>query len=148
VTPAFVSSCPGLTGFALPVAAGGGQMHKQQIIKLYSLAFKQKVVSEIEAGKLTATEARRFYDIKGCETVKSWIKKMGKHHLLAKVVRIEMKDEKDTIKELKKQKKELESALAQEVLKNLALESLIEAAEDHYGTNLKKTFGEKESKKP
>jgi hypothetical protein len=31
----------------------------------YSLAFKQKVVSEIESGKYSVGEARRIYDIKG-----------------------------------------------------------------------------------
>lgn len=121
-------------------------MHKRRTINQYSLAFKQKVVSEIEAGKVTPTEAKRIYDIKGAQTVKQWIEKLGKAHLLARVVRIEMKDEKDVIQELKKQKKELESALAQEVLKNLALESLVEAAGQHYKTDLKKTFGEKGSK--
>jgi transposase-like protein len=105
------------------------------------------VVSEVEAGKYSVSEAKRIYDIKGAQTVKLWVEKMGKNHLLARVVRIEMKDERDTLRELKKQKKELESALAQEVLKNLALESLVEAAGEHYKTDLKKTFGEKASKK-
>ena len=122
-------------------------MYVRHTIKRYSLAFRQKVVSEVESGKVTISEAKRIYDISGAQTVKLWIEKMGKNHLLAKVVRIEMQDERDVIKELKKQKKQLESALAQQVLKNLALESLIEAAGEHYGADLKKTFGEKESKK-
>lgn len=122
-------------------------MYKQRTIKRYSEAFKQRIISEIESGKRTMTEARHVYGIKGAETVKLWIQKMGKDHLIAKVVRIEMPDEKKTINELKKQKKELESALAREVLKNLALESLVEAAGEHYGTDLKKTFGDKASKK-
>jgi transposase len=122
-------------------------MYKERFIKRYSLAFKQQVVSEIESGKLSPSKARQIYDIGGAETIKIWIQQMGKQHLLTRVLRIEMPDEKDRIKELKKQKKELESALAKEVLKNLALESLLEAAEEHYGTDLKKTFGEKGSKK-
>ena len=122
-------------------------MFKQRTVKQYSMAFKQKVVGEIESGKMTAREASRIYDIRGAETIRVWIQKMGKNHLLAKVVRIEMQDEKDVIKELKRQKKELESALAQEHLKNLVLESLIEAAGEHYGSDLKKTFGQKGSKK-
>jgi transposase-like protein len=122
-------------------------MYKERFIRRYSLAFKQQVVSEIESGKLSPSKARRIYDIGGAETIKIWIQQMGKIHLLTRVVRIEMPEEKDEIKELKKQKKELESALAKEVLKNLALESLLEAAGEHYGTDLKKTFGEKGSKK-
>jgi transposase len=122
-------------------------MYKERFIKRYSLAFKRQVISEIESGKLSPSKARRIYDIGGAETIKLWIQQMGKNHLLTRVVRIEMPEEKDLIKELKKQKKELESALAKEVVKNLALESLLEAAGEHYGTDLKKTFGEKESKK-
>ena len=122
-------------------------MHKRRTVIRYSLAFKQKVVSEIEAGKFTTSEAKRVYDIKGAQTVKQWLEKMGKSHLLCRVVRVEMKDEKDVIRELKRQKKELESALAQEVLKNLALESLVEVAGEHYKTDLKKTFGGRGSQK-
>lgn len=120
----------------------------QRVVHRYSFAFKQKVVEEIESGKFTATAARKFYDIRGKSTIDQWLKAMGKNHLRAKVVRIEMNDEKDIIKELKRQKKELESALAQEHLKNLVLESLVEAAGEHYKVDLKKTFGEKALKKP
>ena len=104
----------------------------------YSLAFRQKVVSEIESGKLSYSVAQRVYGIKGCGTIPNWVKKLGKNHLLNKVVRVEMKDEKDTIKELQRQKGELESALAQAHLKNIVLEGLIEAAGEYYGADLKK----------
>jgi transposase len=113
----------------------------------YSLAFKQKVMSEIESGKFSVGEARRIYGIKGPATIPSWLKKFGKHHLLDKVIRIEMKDEKDKLRELEREKKELESALAQAHLRNLCLESLIESAEEHFGVDIKKNFGEKASKR-
>ena len=122
-------------------------MPGQALSYRYSLAFKQKVIREIETGKFSIGEARRIYDIKGCATIPGWLKKLGKHHLLDKVVRIEMKGEKDKLKELERQKKQLESALAQEHLKNLCLEALIESAEEHYGVDLKKNFGEKASKR-
>jgi transposase-like protein len=116
----------------------------QRVFHRYSLAFKQKVVAEIERGELKIGDAQRIYDIRGNETIQSWIRKLGKNHLLNKVVRIEMKDEKERIKELEKQVKGLESALAQSHVKNIALESLIECAEEHYQTDLKKNFGGKE----
>ena len=116
----------------------------QRVFHRYSLAFKQKVVAEIERGELRIGDAQRIYDIRGNETIQSWIRKLGKNHLLNKVVRIEMKDEKERIKELEKQVKGLESALAQSHVKNIALESLIECAEEHYQTDLKKNFGGKE----
>ena len=113
----------------------------------YSGAFKQKVVSEIESGQITIAEARRIYDITGGDTINNWLKKFGKHHLLNKVVRVQMRDEKDKVKELERQKRELESALAQAQLKNICLESLVESVEEHYGIDVKKTFGHKASKK-
>lgn len=122
-------------------------MSERQIYR-YSLAFKQKIVSEIESGKLSIEQARQVYDIGGSCTIQKWLKKFGKHHLLSKVVRIEMKDEKDKIKELQRQKQELESALAQAHLKNICLESLIESVEAHYKVDVKKTFGQKVSTKP
>jgi transposase len=117
-------------------------------IKQYSLAFKQMVVSQIERGKFTIGDAKRTYDIGGYATIPNWLKKFGKDHLLNKVVRIEMKGEKDRIKELERQKRELESALAQEHLKNICLESLIESVEEHYQIDVKKNFGDKAVKKP
>ncbi|MBC8186539.1 transposase [candidate division KSB1 bacterium] len=73
-------------------------MSETRTIIRYSKAFQQKVVTEIESGKITIGEARKIYDIGGGSTIPYWIKKLGKNHLLAKVVRIEMKDEKDRIK--------------------------------------------------
>ena len=58
-----------------------------------------------------------------------------------------MRNENDKIKELERQKRELESALAQAHLKNICLESLVECVEEHYSIDVKKTFGQKASKK-
>jgi transposase-like protein len=106
----------------------------------YSLAFKQKVVKEIEEGKYGKDEARKIYDIRGTYTIQTWIKKLGKLYLLNKVIRIEMKDEVSRLKQLEKEKKELESALAQAHLKLLAYETLIEVAEENLGIELKKNL--------
>lgn len=116
-----------------------------KVIKRYSLAFRQKVVSEIESGKLSIAEARKLYDINGCETIQYWIKKMGKNQLLSKVVRIEMVDEMNQLRELNRQKKELETALAQAYLKNLSLEKILEIASKEYGEDFKKKYGTKAS---
>jgi transposase-like protein len=98
------------------------------------------VVDEIERGKMTIEEVRKIYDISGAATIQNWIKKFGKLHLLNKIVRIEMRDEASKIKQLEKQKKELESALAQAHLKIIAYESLIEVAEKKLGIELKKNL--------
>lgn len=113
-------------------------MENQRKILRYSEAFKQKVVSEIENGKLTLSEAQRLYDIRGGETIQKWIKKLGKTHLLNKVIHIKMREETDKIKELEKQKRELESALAQAHLKIITLESSVKVLEEKSGVELKK----------
>jgi len=115
-------------------------MSGQREVIRYSLAFKQKVISEIESGKITIAQARKIYDIRGKETIYKWLKKFGKNHLIAKVVRVEMKDEMDRIKQLEREKRQLESALAQAHLKILSLESLIDCAEEHYQIDIKKKF--------
>jgi len=115
-------------------------MSNRTIITRYSKAFQQKVVSEIESGKLTIAESMKLYDIRGNSTIDSWLKKYGKNHLTAKVVRVEMKDEIDRLKQLEREKRKLESALAQAHLKILGLESLIDSAEDHYQIDIKKKF--------
>lgn len=126
-------------------------MVRERVISVrYSEAFKQKVVSEVESGKKSIGEARREYGISGKMTVQKWVKKFGKNNLLSRVVRIEMKDEKNRIGELEREKRELESALAQSHLKILALESLVEIAKEKYNIDLKKKSGSaglKEQKK-
>ena len=113
----------------------------------YSFAFKQKVISEIENGKYTLEESRRVYGIGGTATIQGWLKKYGKDHLLCKVVRVEMRGEKDRIKALEKRERELEKALADAHLKLIAMETLIENAKTHYNLDLKKNFGSQVSGK-
>ncbi len=113
---------------------------KQKITKQYSLSFKQKVISEIESGKLTKEGARRLYGIGGGSVINTWIKKLGKNHLLNKVVRIELKEEVSKLKQLEKEKKALESALAQAHLKLITYETIIEVAEEELGIEIKKNL--------
>lgn len=119
---------------------------EQGITKRYSIAFKQKVISEIEEGKYTKSESSRIYGISP-GSIYYWLKRYGKYKVLNKIVRIEMKGEKDRIKQLEKEKRALESALAQSHLKTLYLESLVEIAEDKYGVDLKKKSDTKESER-
>ena len=79
----------------------------------YSEAFKLKIVSELETGKLSnISEARNRYGITGCDTVQNWLRKYGKNHLLNKVVKVQKVDEQDKLKEQKARIRQLEKALA------------------------------------
>ena len=109
----------------------------------YSTAFKLKVVSEIESGKLTIAQAKRNYDIGGAETIQQWLRQYGKSHLIPQVIRVQMKDENDKIKELENQVKRLEKALAQERCDNICWQSLVEVIDEKYNIDSKKNFGHK-----
>jgi transposase len=121
-------------------------MHGENISYRYSIAFKQKVISEIESGKYSLRQASKIYNVSDVSLYK-WLRRFGKNHLIGKVVRIEMKGEADRIKQLEADKKALESALAQAQLKIITLESTIEVAEEKYKIDFKKKIGLKGSKK-
>lgn len=69
-------------------------MIDRRIVTRYSETFKRKVVGELESGVLSSvSDARRRYGIPGALTVQGWIKRLGKNHLLGKVVRVETLEE-------------------------------------------------------
>ena len=85
-----------------------------QTVIRYSEAFKLYVVGELEKGKFQSpSEASAHYGITGAQTVKKWVRKFGKDQLLKRVVRIEVPQEQDQVKALKKQVRKLEKALAE-----------------------------------
>jgi transposase-like protein len=108
----------------------------------YSISFKQKVVKEIEEEGLGIAEAARRYGIKGSNVIQNWLKQMGRNHLLNKVVRVEMKGEKDRAKELEAENKRLKIALADATMEKQALETLVTIVNEHYQTDVKKNLGQ------
>jgi transposase len=114
----------------------------------YSFSFKQLVVKEIEEGFSISATAKK-YGINGGETIKKWIKKFGKNHLLNKIVRIEMIGEADRVKQLENELKEAKVALADSLLAQRCYELLINEINREYHTDVKKNFGlNVSSKKP
>ena len=112
----------------------------------YSISFRQKVVREIEEGGLTIQAAKRRYGIGGGQTIQRWIRKFGKYHLLEKIVRIETMEEKDQFKKMQEEIRKLKLALADSLMAQKCLESVIEEANKEYKTDLKKSFGSDASK--
>lgn len=104
-------------------------MVTQKITKRYSEAFKQKVLSEIKSGKYLKSEAAVIYGI-SLGSILKWANKSGNQELLNKVIYVKMANEKDKIKELEKQKRELESALAKAHLEILSLKTTLEVYEE------------------
>lgn len=109
-------------------------MAGQRIVTRYSEAFKRTVVAGLESGRLRSVEeARRRYGIRGAETVRKWLKKYGRNDLLAKVVRVETVDERDELKRLRDQVRELEQALARTRMRELLNEAWVEIACERMG---------------
>ena len=93
----------------------------------YSDAFKRQVVEAVEQEGYTQQAAADLY---GCsqESVRRWIKKFGKNHLLNKVVKIQTMDEASRIDDLQKQVADLKEALADAHIDQTMLESYFTVA--------------------
>lgn len=124
---------------------------RDRIVKRYSVSFKQQVIEELEQGRFRSIgEARAYYDIGGCTTIQKWLKRYGRNHLQAKVVRVEKPDEADQIRELKRQVKQLQQALGQTQAQNVLNATYLELACEQLGEDVeafKKKSGGKRSTK-
>ena len=110
-----------------------------RVIRRYSEVLKRKVAQEIEDGTLNSREAMKYYDIQHRRTVNRWVAQYGKGEYKSKVVRIEMKSEREEIEELK-------AALADERLRTRVYAAQLESYEQ-YVPDLKKRLDTKELKK-
>lgn len=100
----------------------------------YSEAFKLKVISELESGRLSsAEEARRRYGIGGAETIGRWLRKYGKRHLVGRIVRVETGKERDELRELRSRIRQLEHALADAKVQETVYKGYFEIACEQSG---------------
>lgn len=99
----------------------------------YSLAFKLKVILEVERGELNLAEAQRKYGIQGKSTVLIWLRKHGSldwqtdNPMKGKVT------PQQEIRELKKKLKRAE-------MKVEIMEKMAEIADDQLGTDIRKKY--------
>ena len=110
-----------------------------------------QVVQEIEEGRWTLSEAGKVYGIRGSQTVKGWLKRMGKLDLLPKLVRVEKPDEKNHIKELERKIRELKDALAETQVRCIIAETRLDIVCEQQGLDpedVKKNLPAKPSSNP
>jgi len=112
--------------------------------RFYSLAFKKRVVQEVESGLLTRNTARSKYNIGGKTTVLKWCRKYGKLYNLGLKVNISMITETDEKEALKRRIRLLEEALSNAHLKIEAQELMISLAEEKYSIDMRKKTGTKQ----
>jgi transposase-like protein len=118
-----------------------------RVLRRYSEAFKRSVVAEVESGRYTVLEAARVHQV-NFTSVYKWLKELGSPDTQTRIVRIEMPNERDRIKELEKEKRALESALAQAHMKIILLESTVEVLEEKAGMRVKKKTDTPSSSEP
>jgi transposase len=109
----------------------------------YSVAFKMRVVEEVENGLISANEARKLYGIAGKSTIGDWVERYGMNKRLERTVYVMTHDEELELIRLRKENRRLQRALDDSQLKSIALESIIEVAEEKYHIDLKKKYGSK-----
>ena len=108
---------------------------EQRVVYRYSMAFKQQVISEVESGRFSSGwAAGEHYGLSEC-TVGRWLKRYGRNHLTAKVVRVEKPDEKDELRQLRQQVRKLEQLLGRKEAQNALLESSLEDACEELGVD-------------
>lgn len=87
-------------------------------LRRYSENFKLKVLHELESGKYSTYEIVKLYGISP-NSIYNWIKKYSRFDLLNKQVIIQTMSEKDKIKELEDQIKQLKELLIEKDLTNI-----------------------------
>lgn len=111
--------------------------------KEYSVSFKRWISREIESGKIGAKEAiERFNIDREVRTIYDWIHiyGLGKEVSLATMTPEEKQDKLI----LEKRIKELEKALDMAKLKNIAIETMIDLAEEQFNIPIRKKAGPKQ----
>ena len=107
------------------------------------MAFKMKVVQEVQTGLESAFSAGLKHRIGGSTTVYRWISQLGKLNLVS-----EMKAKKPNREENRSPDKATDSSAELELLrlKVLALETMIDVAEEELGISIRKKSSAKQSK--
>ncbi len=110
---------------------------RQRTVIRYSMSFKQQVIEQLESGRFNSiSAAKEHFGIRGDYTVQRWLQKYGRNHLCAKVVRVENPDEKNRIRELKKQVRQLKEALGQTQAEKIIGEEFLKIACEQLGLDV------------
>lgn len=111
----------------------------------YEISFRKWLVREIEEGKLTLSEAVKRFSFNpdnGRQLISNWREKYAPDMVLSLPDMTE--PEKQKMDELRKQTKALEKALEDAKMKNIALNMLIDVAEEKLKINIRKKPGAKQ----
>lgn len=109
-----------------------------KMLKRYTDAFRQTVVSEIVSGKWKSVwEASRAYGITGTSTVARWMIKYGYGHLLNRVIIVANEKPQEEVKKLRRELKQAKEALADMTVKVLVTENMLDIFAESQGLDPK-----------
>ncbi len=115
----------------------------KELEKRFPVSFKRWLAREIESGNISVKEAiDRFNISKDISTIYDWVHLYG----LGKELSLSMmtpKEKQDKLL-LEKRIKELEKALEYAKLKNVAVETMIDVAEEQFKISIRKKAGPKQ----
>jgi len=122
---------------------------KEGMCARYTEAFKVHVVREVEAGRISQTEASRRYGILGHSTILKWCRKYGRllSHRNTRVGLKNMDEKEIELLRLQNENKALRQELEDARFKNVVLETLVDVAERELGIPIRKKYGAKRSVK-
>lgn len=114
----------------------------------FSESFKIHVVTEIEAGRLSQSEANRKYGILGHSTILKWLRKYGTTGSIhvARKASVMSKEAHEMLR-LENEIKTLKMELDEARLKNVVLETFVDLAEKELGIPIRKKYGAGQSEK-
>lgn len=110
------------------------RLKDERTVRRYSDSFKLKVLDDLESGRMNKNEISNHYGI-GKGTLYRWIKKFSRLDLYNPQLIIQMPQERDRIKSLEQEIKELKEALVQSQLKQLKAECDLEATLELLGAS-------------
>jgi transposase-like protein len=113
---------------------------KKRTQRDYNLGFKLAVIEQVEKGEMTYKQAQRRYGIQGRSTVLVWLRKHGTLNWTNPETA--MPKSKETPAQ---QIKRLEKELADEKMKNLILNKMVDVFDKDYDAGLRKKFSPKQS---
>jgi transposase-like protein len=111
----------------------------------YEIAFRRWLVREIDSGRITIGEASERFNLNAKSVpgmVRHWRKKYGSEIALTLPVMTEK--ERQKLEALQKRMKELEKQLENAQMKNAALETIIDVAEEQLKISIRKKSGPKQ----
>lgn len=115
-------------------------MSSKKTYKKYGLSFKHQVIREYEAG-LSIYQLRQKYGIGSHSTIQRWVEKYSRAGYRTETVIIQNRDDQLKVKGMKTRISELEQVVAELVLENRMLSSIIDVASTSLEMDLKKKFG-------